>query len=166
LKSTKSQANSRILNDPQIKKSLDILNQDLEHPKIEKMKEVVKRELDKNKDVSIIVFSHYRDNINSIYENIKEICNPAILIGQRGEKGLHIPSADIAIFYDSVPSEIRTIQRRGRVGRTKLGKIIFMLTRKTRDETYFYTALNKEKKMKAILKGLQAKGKQTLEDLV
>jgi len=40
------------------------------------------------------------------------------------EEGLHVPAVDLAIFYEPVPSEIRTIQRRGRVGRTKVGKIV------------------------------------------
>ena len=82
-----------------------------------------------------------------------------------GEEGLHIPSADIAIFYDSVASEIRTIQRRGRVGRTKVGKIIFLLTRKTRDEGYYWTSQRREAKMKTILKSMQKKGK-TINDFV
>ena len=68
----------------------------------------------------------------------------------------HIASADTAIFYEPVASEIRTIQRRGRVGRTKLGKIIFLITKDTRDEANFYTAKRKESKMKEILRGMQA----------
>jgi Fanconi anemia group M protein len=82
---------------------------------------------------------------------------------------LHIPSADTAIFYDSVPSEIRTIQRRGRVGRTKVGKIIFLLTRGTRDEGYFWTAQRREKKMKSILREMQNKNnkeQQSIDDFV
>ena len=122
--------------------------------------------------------------IRKILRNIED-CKPVVLIGQSGEKGLsqkeqieilkdyeagvynclitspigeeglHIPSADLAIFYEPVPSEIRTIQRRGRVGRTKVGKIIFLLTKKTRDEGYYWSAYRKEKKMKNILKEMQ-----------
>ena len=36
-----------------------------------------------------------------------------------GEEGLDIPSADLVIFYEPVSSEIRTIQRRGRTGRSR-----------------------------------------------
>ena len=82
-----------------------------------------------------------------------------------GEEGLHIPSADIAVFYDSVPSEIRSIQRRGRVGRTKIGKVIFLITKGTRDEGYYWSAYRKENKMKAILKGMQKK-EENLSDFV
>jgi Fanconi anemia group M protein len=78
---------------------------------------------------------------------------------------LHIPSADIAVFYDSVASEIRTIQRKGRVGRTKVGKIIFLLTRKTRDEGYHWISQRRERKMKTILKKMQNKEK-TIKDFI
>lgn len=69
-------------------------------------------------------------------------------------------SADIAIFYEPVASEIRTIQRRGRVGRTKLGKIIMLVTRNTRDEANFYTARRKESAMHEILTDMRDELKQ------
>jgi Fanconi anemia group M protein len=72
-----------------------------------------------------------------------------------GEEGLHLASADLAIFYEPVASEIRTIQRRGRVGRTKLGRIIVLVTKGTRDEANFYTAQRKEAMMKQILHKMQ-----------
>ncbi|MBI1979040.1 MAG: DEAD/DEAH box helicase family protein [Candidatus Aenigmarchaeota archaeon] len=75
-----------------------------------------------------------------------------------GEEGLDIPSIDYAIFYESVPSEIRHIQRRGRVGRQSIGKVIFLLTKGTRDEVYYYSSLRKEKKMKGMLYRMKEKG--------
>ena len=72
-----------------------------------------------------------------------------------GEEGLDIAATDYAIFYEPVPSEIRSIQRRGRVGRQKSGKVIFLITSDTRDEAYFWAALRKEKKMKGILYDIQ-----------
>jgi Fanconi anemia group M protein len=75
-----------------------------------------------------------------------------ILVGTSiSEEGLDIPFADYAIFYEAVPSEIRVVQRRGRVGRQKIGKVIFLLTKGTRDEAYYWAAFQKEKKMKGIL---------------
>lgn len=71
------------------------------------------------------------------------------------EEGIDVPAVDYAIFYEAVPSEIRAIQRRGRVGRQIAGKAIFLITKDTRDEAYFFASLNKEKKMKGILKNLQ-----------
>ena len=67
------------------------------------------------------------------------------------EEGLDIPAVDYAIFYEAVPSEIRQLQRRGRVGRQKMGKVIFLLTKGTRDEAYYWAAFQKEKKMRGIL---------------
>ena len=68
-----------------------------------------------------------------------------------GEEGLDVPAVDYAMFYEAVPSEIRTIQRRGRVGRQVAGKIIFLLTKETRDEAYYWSAARKERTMKGVL---------------
>ena len=76
-----------------------------------------------------------------------------------GEEGLHVAGADLAIFYEPVPSEIRSIQRRGRVGRSSVvGKIIILMTKGTRDEAYYWSSVNKEKTMKGVLYGMQNKG--------
>ncbi len=190
----KSQARSakRILANEQIKNSilaLELLHSSgAEHPKIGKLKEIVTDELKKNKDIKIIIFSHYRNNIALIKRILEPIpsCRPAMLIGQAGETGLSqkeqidiirdyevdvynclITSPigeegldigggiDLAIFYETVPSEIRTIQRRGRIARTKIGKAIFLITKDTRDEGYFWVAKRKERNMKEILKKMQ-----------
>lgn len=71
-----------------------------------------------------------------------------------GEEGIDVPAADTAIFFEPVPSEIRSIQRRGRVGRAKEGEVIIMVTRGTRDETFRYVSAAREKKMKGIIKKL------------
>ncbi|MEM5828264.1 MAG: DEAD/DEAH box helicase [Candidatus Aenigmatarchaeota archaeon] len=68
-----------------------------------------------------------------------------------GEEGLDIPKTDYAIFYEPVPSEIRAIQRRGRVGRQEHGKVIFLITKDTRDEAYYWSAFHKERKMRKII---------------
>jgi len=71
-----------------------------------------------------------------------------------GEEGIDVPAADTAIFYEPVPSEIRSIQRRGRVGRAKEGEVLILVTRGTRDETFRYVSAAREKKMKGIIKKL------------
>ena len=76
-----------------------------------------------------------------------------------GEEGIDIPSADTAIFYEPVPSEIRTIQRRGRVGRAKEGEVLILVAKGTRDEVFKHVSLAKEKKMKSIIRSLD-KGKK------
>ncbi len=64
-----------------------------------------------------------------------------------GEEGLDIPSADLVIFYEPVSSEIRTIQRRGRTGRKRLGEVIVLIAEGTRDEGAKATALRREENM-------------------
>ena len=73
---------------------------------------------------------------------------------------MDIPSTDLVIFYEPVPSEIRTIQRRGRTGRTRMGKVIILITRQTRDVAYFFSSIKKERKMETYLKRLRATLKQ------
>jgi len=64
------------------------------------------------------------------------------------EEGIDIPSVDLVVLYEPVPSEIRMIQRRGRTGRKNKGKMIILITKGTRDESYYWSSINKEKKMK------------------
>jgi Fanconi anemia group M protein len=72
-----------------------------------------------------------------------------------GEEGLSLPAVDMVIFYEPVPSEIRTIQRRGRTARTRPGRVIFLITKGTRDEGYYWSAYHKERKMRRILRRIQ-----------
>ena len=64
-----------------------------------------------------------------------------------GEEGLDIPTADLVIFYEPVPSEIRTIQRRGRTGRHRDGDVVVLIAEDTRDEGARAAALRKEENM-------------------
>ena len=64
-----------------------------------------------------------------------------------GEEGLDIPEVNTVIFYEPIPSAIRAIQRAGRTARLIKGKLIILITRKTRDESYFYVSKAKERKM-------------------
>jgi ERCC4-related helicase len=64
-----------------------------------------------------------------------------------GEEGLDVPSTDMVIFYEAVPSEIRSIQRKGRTGRTGSGTIIVLVTKGTSDETFRYISQSREKAM-------------------
>ncbi len=64
-----------------------------------------------------------------------------------GEEGLDIPEVNMVVFYESVPSAIRKIQRSGRTARLMAGKLIMLITKGTRDETFYYVANAKEKKM-------------------
>ncbi|RLG14992.1 MAG: hypothetical protein DRN66_00520 [Candidatus Nanohalarchaeota archaeon] len=72
-----------------------------------------------------------------------------------GEEGLDIPKVDTVLFYEPIPSEIRTIQRRGRTGRKKIGRLYILITKNTIDEAYFWSSKAKEKKMHKTLKDLK-----------
>ena len=69
-----------------------------------------------------------------------------------GEEGLHVPDVDLVIFYEAVPSEIRYIQRRGRTGRTTRGRVVILLAEGTVDESYYYSSLLKEHRMRDLVK--------------
>ncbi|MEK6902867.1 MAG: DEAD/DEAH box helicase [archaeon] len=63
------------------------------------------------------------------------------------EEGLDIPSVDLVIFYEPVPSEIRLIQRRGRTGRKAEGRVIILMAEKTMDEAMYWASKRKEQNM-------------------
>ncbi|MDR0334819.1 MAG: DEAD/DEAH box helicase family protein [Methanomassiliicoccaceae archaeon] len=72
-----------------------------------------------------------------------------------GEEGLDVTSTDLVIFYENVPSEIRTIQRRGRTGRKNDGVIYVLTAKGTRDEAFEEVSRNKEEKMIKRLKKMR-----------
>ncbi len=76
------------------------------------------------------------------------------------EEGLDIPSVDLVVFYEPVPSEIRLIQRRGRTGRLSAGRAVILMAKNTRDEAYYWTSIRKEKKMHRILHRMKSKKKE------
>ena len=72
-----------------------------------------------------------------------------------GEEGLDIPEVNVVVFYEPVASAIRTIQRTGRTARLMKGKLVMLITRKTRDEAYFYASKAKEKKMHSAISSIK-----------
>jgi len=64
-----------------------------------------------------------------------------------GEEGIDIPATDLVLFYEPVPSEIRSIQRKGRTGRARAGRVMVLMAKGTRDEAYYWISERKEKTM-------------------
>ena len=74
-----------------------------------------------------------------------------------GEEGLDIPKVDLVVFYEPIPSAIRTIQRKGRTGRLEKGRVIILVAKNTRDEAYSWSAHHKQKRMYRNLYSLKHK---------
>jgi len=184
LKEEKTKASASMLNNPSFIGFMKRAENLGSHPKVAKLQEIVKNEV---KD-KVIIFTQYRATASDILFELKRIegVRPVMLIGQKsgltqkeqvrvirdfedgffnvlictsiGEEGLDIKGVGSAVFYEPVPSEIRSIQRRGRVARLVEGRIYVLVTKGTRDEAYYWTAYHKEKKMS---QNLSDEGKQT-----
>jgi Fanconi anemia group M protein len=171
-----------LLHEPGLAKVIELCKKDEDHPKMQALMDLLK----KNSGKKIIVFVQYRAQISRIEDvlnqngisakqfvgkkegmtrkiqeqtiaDFREGKFDVLVASSIGEEGLDIPAVDSVIFYEPVPSEIRSIQRRGRAARLKEGEIIVLMTKGTRDEYYYYAANNREKKMKSILKGMSRK---------
>lgn len=164
----------------------------IEHPKLEAVEDIVKKQIDLKPESRIIVFTHYRDTSKMVEERLKPCSNirPVRFIGQGGklndkgltqrqqakiidqfrdgiynvliatsvaEEGLDIPSTELVLFYEPIPSEIRNIQRRGRTARKKSGKVIILITKGTPDEGYYWASKRREKQMQSELELLRGK---------
>jgi ERCC4-related helicase len=156
----------------------ELINKEIQHPKILKLKEIVEDVILKNSVAKIIVFTQYRDSAEEIIKVLNEIeCH--IFVGQAkknglgfsqkqqkeildkfrqgefnvlvatsvAEEGLDIPKVEKVLFYEPVPSAIRSIQRRGRTGRLEKGEVTVLVTAGTRDEAYRWSSHHKEKRM-------------------
>lgn len=165
-----------------------LIEEKAQHPKLDKIKEIVKKQILENEKSKIIIFAQYRDSGTKIKEVLGgEGITSEMFVGQAkkkgsglsqkeqkqmiedfeqdkfncllatsvGEEGLDIPEVDLVIFYEPIPSAIRTVQRRGRTGRQKEGKVITLITKGTRDEGYRWSAHHKEKRMYRVLEKIK-----------
>jgi Fanconi anemia group M protein len=71
-----------------------------------------------------------------------------------GEEGLDIPSVDLVLFYEPVPSEIRYIQRKGRTGRGRFGKVLILAAKGTLDVSYLRSSGKKVERMRRVIEQL------------
>lgn len=209
LRKKKTKAAKSLIQDPNFGKAIYLAREaekhGLEHPKLKKVTDIIKKELGQNgqtklqseryvkdadqKSSKIMVFTQYRDSLEMIHQKLeKEGIKSAKFFGQAsrdGEKGLtqkeqkeiikafkigeydvllstsvaeegiDIPAVDLVILYEPVPSEVRMIQRRGRTGRKRSGRVKVLITNGTRDEGYYWASINKERRMKRQLIDLE-----------
>ncbi|MEM0356388.1 MAG: DEAD/DEAH box helicase family protein [Candidatus Anstonellales archaeon] len=78
-----------------------------------------------------------------------------LLSSSVGEEGLDLPGADYVIFYESVPSPIRVIQRMGRTGRFRDGEVYVLIAKGTYDEISYKVAKRRIKTMYELLDSLR-----------
>ncbi len=182
----KSRAVQSILASKEIANAIKIaresLNAGMEHPKMARVVDLVKRDLSGK---SMIIFAQYRSTIRKIAELLNSNGIDArtfagkkdgvtlqqqqavlddfrqgkfkVLVSTSiGEEGLDIPSVDAVIFYEPIPSEIRTIQRKGRAGRMRIGHVIILVARGTKDEAYLTISRTREKRMRETVEMIRA----------
>ncbi|MCX6747028.1 MAG: DEAD/DEAH box helicase [Candidatus Pacearchaeota archaeon] len=169
--------------------SNELLSKKREHPKMQKLLDIIINEKQKNEKMKMIVFTQFRETASNLSKRINEIggIKSKIFIGQAkkegeglnqkqqkkiieefsdgkidilcatciAEEGLDIPEVNIVVFYEPVPSAIRAIQRAGRTARLMKGKLIMLITKRTRDEAFFYVSKSREKKMKTAIQNIQ-----------
>jgi Fanconi anemia group M protein len=71
------------------------------------------------------------------------------------EEGLDVPEVDLVLFYEPVPTAIRSIQRKGRTGRQTEGRVVVLLAEDTRDEAFFWISRRRENEMEDELRSLK-----------
>ncbi len=84
-----------------------------------------------------------------------------------GEEGLDISSTNVVIFYEPIPSGIRTIQRRGRTGRKNDGEVYVLIAAGTMDEAAEASSKKKEEEMRRNIEKLNddlEKGRPVIPD--
>ena len=89
-----------------------------------------------------------------ILEEFRNGTRNVIVATSVGEEGLDVASTNAVVFYEPVPSEIRTIQRRGRTGRKNDGEVFVLIAKGTMDEVFENSSMKKEDQMRSRLEKL------------
>jgi ERCC4-related helicase len=87
-------------------------------------------------------------------DELREGIYDILVATQVGEEGLDVAECNLVIFYDNVPSAVRFVQRKGRTGRKKEGRICVFLTKGTRDEAYYWLSRRRLKDVKKVTNAL------------
>ncbi|MBI2937704.1 MAG: DEAD/DEAH box helicase [Thaumarchaeota archaeon] len=160
----------------------------VEHPKIDELKKILKS---LGASEKAIVFASYRDSVEDIYESLcTDGLRARYLIGksgrgqsqdqqvqtiedmrsglfdilvatQVGEEGLDISECNLVVFYDNVPSAVRFIQRRGRTGREAPGRVIALVAKGTKDESYYWSGQRRMQSSRKIAANLEKSKRDT-----
>ena len=93
-----------------------------------------------------------------IINKFKEGVYNVLVATSVAEEGLDIPATDLVLFYEPIPSAIRSIQRKGRTARKKIGKVIVLIAKGTRDEGYYWLSRSKERAMRRRISELSGGG--------
>jgi Fanconi anemia group M protein len=81
------------------------------------------------------------------------------------EEGLDVPEVDLVLFFEPVPTAIRSIQRKGRTGRQTEGRVVVLLAEDTRDEAFFWISRRREQEMEDELNALKSAADEIEEEL-
>ena len=93
-----------------------------------------------------------------IINKFKEGVYNVLVATSVAEEGLDIPATDLVLFYEPIPSAIRSIQRKGRTARKKVGKVIVLIAKGTKDEAYYWLSRNKEREMRKRISEMRTMG--------
>ncbi len=190
--SEKSKVEKSFIGDERMKKVSEALagTTAISHPKLKRLTEIVEAQLSIKKDSLIMVFTQYRDTIETIVPELeKRGISFARFIGQAdrgekkgmkqkeqkktiadfsagkysvlvassiGEEGIDVPDVDMVVFYEPIPSEIRYIQRKGRTGRSSVGRVVILVTEQTRDEAFLRASSSRERRMNRIVRSMKS----------
>ena len=88
-----------------------------------------------------------------VIEKFKQGVYNTIVATSIGEEGLDIGEVDLIVCYDSSSSPIRMLQRMGRTGRKRAGKIALLLMRGKEENSYTAAKDNYEKMQQMIASG-------------
>lgn len=80
------------------------------------------------------------------------------------EEGLDIPATDLVVFFEPIPSEIRSIQRKGRTGRKHAGRVVILMAKGSKDEAYHWSSNRRERSMQNTMKNMNFEIEATAEE--